>query len=549
MKNHLLFITFSALLFAGCQQEKAHVAKPNFSEARFAEYVKTLASDEFEGRAPSSAGEVKTIEYLTEAFTAIGLDPAGHNNSWTQEVPLMAITASPEMQLTITGNGKTTTAAYGPDMMAWTKRVVPNVEVKDAELVFVGYGIVAPEFDWNDYAGVDMKGKTAVIMVNDPGFATGDDNLFTGNAMTYYGRWTYKFEEAARQGAEAAIIIHETAPASYPWEVVSGSWSGPQFGLVAEDENMSRAAVEGWVTHDIAVQLFDQAGMDYEMLTAEAAKPGFAPKAMGIEANIAISNEVQRSVSSNFFAMIEGSTRPDEYIIYTGHWDHLGKDESLEGDQIYNGAVDNATGIAALIEMANAFMKAENKPERTIIFLAVTAEEQGLIGSAYYAEAPIYPLNKTAAVINIDAMNVNGAMKDIVVVGYGNSELDDYADRFANAAGRTVLPDPNPEKGYFFRSDHFSFAKKGVPALYMEGGSDAVNGGVEQAKAWAADYTANRYHKPADEYSDDWDLAGIIQDMTLLYQIGDKLANETTFPNYREGNAFRSIRDASRAGH
>lgn len=441
-----------------------------------------------------------------------------------------------------TANGKTT-LEYAKEFVAVTLRIQEQVAVEDSEMIFIGYGIVAPEYGWNDYEGLDVKGKTVVMLVNDPGFATQDPALFTGNAMTYYGRWTYKYEEAARQGAAAAIIIHETKPASYPWEVVEGGWTGSQFNLESKDGNMSRTVIESWVQGNVMEQVFIAAGLGYHEQTALAATKDFKAVSLNAKMSVALKNEIRHVVSNNVVALLPGTDRADEVIIHMSHWDHFGRDTSLEGDQIFNGAADNASGTAGLIELANAYISGPTKPRRSILFMAVTAEEQGLLGSAYYGKYPLYPLNKTVAALNMDVLGYYGETRDVTIVGYGNSELDDYVND-AVAGTRVINPDPSPEKGSFYRSDHFSLSKEGVPALYLEGGVDSI----EHGRAWVMeqieDYTANRYHKVTDEYSDSWDLSGAVQDIELMYKIGLKLSLEDTFPNWREGNEFRAKRDA-----
>ena len=527
--------------------EQVAIALETISEADLVENIQVLASDEFEGRLPASPGGQKTTEFLAAAFEEVGLEPA-NEGSWFQDVPLVAITAEEVSPLVIGGGSGPSDYEYQDDFMAWTKRVVDDVKVENSELVFVGYGVVAPEYGWNDYEGLDVEGKTVVMLVNDPGYATQNPDLFSGSTMTYYGRWTYKFEEAARQGAAAAFVVHETAPAGYPWTVVSGSWAGPQFDLVREDDNMSRIPVEGWFTLDMARAVFQQAGLDYDSLKASAASEGFAPIPMGLDASVAIQNTLERSESRNVLGLLRGADRADEYVIYTAHWDHLGLDPNLEGDQIYNGAKDNATGTAGLIEIARAFTALEDRPSRSILFLAVTAEEQGLLGSAFYATNPVFPLGKTVALINMDGLNIYGPTEDIVVVGMGMSELDEYIVAAAATQGRQVEPDAEPEKGFYYRSDQFSFAKEGVPGLYTDEGSISR----EHGPAWMQEqkdlYTAERYHKPADEYSEDWELAGAIEDLQLLFLVGDRLASGTEFPNWYEGTEFRATRDASLAG-
>ena len=432
--------------------------------------------------------------------------------------------------------------------MVGTQQQIPFVTVQGSEVVFVGYGIVAPERNWNDYANIDVTDKTVIILVNDPGYATQDPELFNGNAMTYYGRWTYKYEEAARQGAAAALIVHETGAAGYPWEVVSSSWSGPQIGLQAADLNADKNEIEGWLTLDSAEAMFDGAGLDYHQLKAAAAEPGFTAVPLAdFRASVSLENSVRNSESQNVIAAIPGTLRPDETIIYTGHWDHLGMNLELEGDQIYNGAVDNATGTAALLALAHLHSQ-QAAPERTIVFLAVTAEESGLLGSRWYSEHPIYPLATTVANINIDAMNVNGIMRDVVVVGYDSNELQNYLEDAAAKQDRYLRAEPNPERGYYYRSDHFNFAKVGVPALYAESGEDSVEFGMEWGAERAQDYTDNRYHAPSDEYDPNWDLSGAAADILMFFDVVNTLSGESTFPNWFEGNEFKGIRDASRAG-
>jgi Zn-dependent M28 family amino/carboxypeptidase len=526
--------------------DAVHAALETISEEELVQHVQVLASDEYGGRAPSSQGEDLTMQYLTERFAAAGLEPGGDHGTWLQEVPLVSITADPDMRLTISGNGAESTFQYGPDFIAWTTRVVDAIALDHSELVFVGYGTVAPEFGWDDYAGVDVAGKTLVMLVNDPGFATQDPELFKGNAMTYYGRWTYKYEEAARQGASGVLLIHETEPASYGWATVENSWSGPQFDLVAPDDNMSRIKVESWISTETAQAIFQQAGLDFEELKAQAATRDFQATSMGgLTASTSISNTVERSASHNFLAKIPGTTRPEEVVIYMGHWDHFGTDPGLEGDQIFNGAVDNASGIAALLELGEAFMALDPGPERTVVFMGTTAEEQGLLGSGYYGENPVYPLENTAGAINIDALNIHGPMNDFVIVGYGNSEMDDYAVRAAELQGRVVKPNPNPAAGSFYRSDHFPLAKQGVPALYGHAGRDHKEHGEEWTKERSDAWTAAHYHQPSDEYDPDyWNLAGAMEDLQLWFHVGLELAYSTDFPDWNEGTEFKAARDA-----
>ena len=545
----VLIIAPAGLALSGCNSRDRALtaAMESITAEEIAQHIKTLSSDEYEGRGPSSAGEEKTIAFLQQQFAALGLQP-GNGDEWFQEVPLIEITTNPDTLLTVRGRNDTNVFGYGVEFIAWTKRVTRRSRIESSNMIFVGYGIVAPEYDWDDYAGIDVRGKTVVILVNDPGFATQDADLFTGNAMTYYGRWTYKFEEAARQGAAGALIVHELKPAAYPWEVVRGSWSGPQFGLVAEDKNMSRVAVEGWISIETTRTIFTQAGLDFADLRKKAERPGFKPVDMKVNASVTLRNKTRRSTSNNVLGLLPGSARGDQYIIYMAHWDHLGRDDSLQDDKIFNGALDNASGIATLLELAEAFSSLETAPERSIIFMATTAEEQGLLGSAYYADNPIYPPKKTVAAINIDGVNIWGPMRDVTVIGHGFSELDDYVEEAARLQQRVVRPDPEPEKGYYFRSDHFTLAKRGIPALFTDAGVDSIEHGEEWSRAQRADYTAERYHKPSDEFDPKWDLAGAVDDAQLLFRIGSRLANEVTFPNWREGTEFRATRDAMFTG-
>ena len=494
--------------------------------------IQILSADEFEGRAPSTPGEEKTLRFLKEKFIELGLQP-GNGQSYFQEIPLTEITSRPVADLTVSGGDETNRFRYRDEYVASTMRMVERSGIEGSEMVFVGYGIVAPEYGWDDYKGIDVRGKTVVMLVNDPGYATGDPELFTGKAMTYYGRWTYKYEEAARQGAAGAFIVHETEPAAYPWAVVNNSFTGPQMSFASEDKNMSRAAVEGWLTVEAARRLFGQAGRSYDELKAGAARRGFTAIPLGLTASVSLKNSIRNVVSNNVLAVLPGGERKDECIIYMAHWDHLGIDTSRTDDPIFNGALDNATGVAGLLEIAQAFTKLEKRPSRSILFVSVTCEEQGLLGSEYYADHPVYPLDHTVAALNMDAMNIMGPMKDVTVIGYGNSELDDYVIEAAQTQGRTVRPDPEPEKGSFFRSDHFSLAKRGVPVLYTGSGTDHVVHGTEWTREQRDKYVAEKYHKPSDEFDPAWDLSGTVDDLRLLFKIGYRLAGESTFPKWK----------------
>ena len=536
----------AAMAMAACDPDPVAEGVGAISIDSFAVATRTLSSDEFEGRAPSTRGEELTVGFLVERFSAVGLEP-GNDGSFLQSVPLVAMLETGEPRLAVRAGAAELEYAWTEDFVAWTKRVVETEAIEGSEMVFVGYGIVAPEYRWNDYEGVDAAGKTVVMLVNDPGFATRDEELFRGNAMTYYGRWTYKFEEAARQGAAGAIVVHEEAPAGYPWGVVSTGWTGPQFDQVSSEGNARRVAIEGWVRGDVAREIFSAAGHDYDALRDQASQPGFVAVPLGASASVSVSNGIQQSETTNVLALLRGSERPDEYVVYTAHWDHLGRVPAAGlGDPIYNGAVDNATGTAGLIELGRAFAALPTRPARSVLLLAVTAEEQGLLGSAYYAHNPVYPTSRTVAVINIDGLNVDGPMNDVTVVGMGASELDDYLAEAAAAMGRVLRPDPEPEKGFYYRSDHFSFAKVGIPALYTDSGIDHVEHGEEWTLARRADYTGNRYHKPGDEFDPAWDLTGAIDDLELLFRVGYMLATTDEWPNWREGNEFRATRDADR---
>ncbi len=495
--------------------------------------LKTLASDAFEGRLPTTEGEKKTLDFLVSSFKAAGFEP-GNKGSFLQQVDLMEITANPDMQMTIGSN----TFRYKEDMVASSKREQNKVSLNESELVFVGYGVNAPEYDWNDYEGLDVKGKTVVILVNDPGFENPDGDKFQGKTMTYYGRWSYKYEEASRQGAAGALIVHETAPASYPWSVVANSWSGPQYGLVSNDAGASRVAVEGWLTRDAASKVFADAGLDYAEQKAKALK-GPYHQALDLSASVTVNNTFKKSKSYNVIATLPGSEEPDEHVIYTAHWDHLGKDDSLKGDNIYNGAHDNATGAAASLVMAEAFSQLSPRPARSVSFLVVTAEEQGLLGSKYYADHPVIAIENTVANINMDAMNVLGKTKDVAVVGQGKSELEDYLKVAAERQGRYLTGEERPEAGSYYRSDHFSFAKQGVPALYAEGGAEPYDETTAKYRKRMNVIVTGCYHQVCDEFRDDWDLSGIAQDTQLLFDVGAQVANTDKWPQWREQSEFQ----------
>ncbi|WP_150291802.1 M28 family metallopeptidase [Sphingobium estronivorans] len=514
------------------------------------EVVKEISSDAYEGRAPGTVGEEKTLAYLVQRFEALGLKP-GNKGSWFQDVPLVEIAAKNVSPLRFTGGKSAVSANYGPDMVIATYRTgQPHIEVKDSPVVFVGYGINAPEKKWNDYAGVDVKGKTVIILVNDPDYQSPTlSGPFGGRAMTYYGRWTYKFEEAARQGAAAAIIVHDTVPAAYGWNVVQSSWSGAQHVADSTNGNAAQSAAIGWIQKDKAAALMTSAGLNLDTLMAAAKKRGFkAVPLKGVKASVSFDNAIRKHSSKNVVALLPGKTRPNEYVLYAAHWDHLGHCEAApDGDDICNGAIDNATGTAALVALAEANVRA-GPTDRSQVFLAVTAEESGLLGSAYYGNHPVFPLGQTVGGVNMDALSMAGLAKNVVVIGKGKSQLDAYLDRALAAQKRVASTEPTPEKGFYYRSDHFSFAKHGVPMLYFEGGQDLVKGGPAAGAAAAKDYEEHRYHGPKDEYDPKWDWSGVKADLKLYYDVGRALANTTDWPNWAPGDEFRTIRDRSRAG-
>jgi Zn-dependent M28 family amino/carboxypeptidase len=536
---------------AGAQQpaklEIPDVAPQPVSQATMQDVTRMLSSDEFEGRAPGSVGEEKTIKLLTERFAKAGLKP-GNGDSWLQKVPLVGIEARKISPLTITGGTAPLSFEQGTDMVIGTYREQAEIDIAGSDVVFVGYGINAPEKGWNDYAGLDVKGKTVIILVNDPDYDSADlTGDFNGKAMTYYGRWTYKYEEAARQGAAAALIVHDTVPAAYGWGVVESSWTGPQFFAQSNDKGASQAQANGWIQKAAAEKLLASAGQDLTTLSQAAKRKGFKAVSLGVKASVSFANAIDTTLSNNIIGILPGAKRPDEYVLYTAHWDHLGRCKPApDGDDICNGAVDNATGTAALVALAETFAKA-GAPDRSIVFLAVTGEESGLLGSAFYGENPVYPLAQTVGGINMDAFLMAGPSRNVTVVGKGKSQLEDYLNAALKSVNRIATPDSMPQNGYYYRSDHFSLAKQGVPMLYIDGGEDLINGGTAAGEAAAKDYTVNRYHGPKDEYNPNWDWSGVLADLSLYYRIGRSLAMSTSWPNWVEGDEFRATRDASRA--
>lgn len=516
--------------------------------------VKELSSDEYGGRAPSTKGEELTVAYLAKQFEAAGLKPGGTNGTWFQDVPLVQIEAQNVQPMTFTGAEADTALKYKDDFVIGSYRVTPKTEITNSDVVFVGYGINAPEKNWNDYAGKDVKGKTVLILVNDPDYQTKElEGDFGGRAMTYYGRWTYKYEEAARQGAAAAIIIHDTEPAAYGFNVVQSSWTGAQYMADAADNHMGETQANGWISNEKAKTLLASVGQDLAKLQQAAKTKGFQPVDLPLKMSVSFNNAIKKTLSKNVIGILPGTKKADEYVLYTGHWDHLGEcgqgtpPANKARDMICNGAVDNATGTAALIALAKA-NAAAGAADRSQVFLAVTAEESGLLGSEYYAANPVYPLGKTVGGVNMDALSIAGPAKNIIVVGKGKSDLDGYLEAAAKKQERVLTAEPTPEKGFYYRSDHFSFAKLGVPMIYFEGGDDLVTGGKGAAEALAKTYETDHYHAPSDEFSliTNWD--GIAQDLGLYYIVGRMLAMSDSWPNWNEGDEFRAVRDKSREG-
>jgi len=517
-------------------------------------HIKVLASDEYEGRAPGTKGEDLTVTYLTDQFTKLGLKPGNPDGTFVQKVPLIGLKAQPEASLQA---GSTRLDLRFPeDYVAVSRRLQTEIKVQDSEIVFVGYGVVAPEYGWDDYKGVDVTGKTIVMLINDPAIPDPDDpakldpKMFKGKAMTYYGRWTYKYEIAGEKGAAAAIIVHETGPAGYPYEVVSGSWSGENFDIKAPGGSERRAAVESWITLEKARKLFSLVGKDLDALKKAAISRDFKPVPLNARANFTVKNTLREVQSRNVIARFDGSDPglKDQYVIYTAHWDHLGKDEKLKGDQVFNGALDNASGTAGLLEIAKAYTRLDPPPKRSVLFLAVTGEEKGLLGAKYYAKNPLYPLTKTTANINMDGVNQWGRTRDVVIVGLGNSTLDDVLKAEAERQGRVIKPDPEPEKGFFYRSDHFEFAKEGVPALYADSGTDFIGKPEGYGQQKRDEYTQNDYHKVSDEVKPDWDLTGAVEDLQLMFLVGYRVTEEEKLPEWKAGTEFKAKREEALRG-
>jgi Zn-dependent M28 family amino/carboxypeptidase len=561
MKHVVLTIAICTLAACNRSDSKAEPPPPqnagaptraleHIGQSAILERIKVLAADEYEGRAPGTNGEDLTVRYLVEESKKLGLQPGNPDGTYVQKVPLVGITGAEAQPFTVSKGGQKRTFKWSDEVVGFTRRVADTAAITDSDLVFVGYGVTAPEYNWDDFKGMDVKGKTIVVLVNDPQVPEGPDpskldaNLFNGQAMTYYGRWTYKYDKAAELGAAGVFIVHETGPAGYPYPVVQG-FLGERFSLVADDKNMGRAAIEGWFSLDTARAIFAMAGQDFDSLKKQAISRDFKPVPLGLKASMGLRNTMRTIDSQNVVAKVEGSDprMKEEYVVYSSHWDHLGVGEPVAGDRIYNGALDNASGVAALLEIARAFTQVQPKAKRSVLFLFVTAEEQGLLGSEYYATHPLYPLEKTVANINLDGVNQWGKTRDVTVIGMGASDLDDVLRDAAAAQNRTLIPDPESEKGFYYRSDHFNFAKVGVPALYTDTGVQFVGKDAAYSKTKRDEYTANDYHKPSDQIKPDWDLSGAEEDAELMFLVGYQVANADRWPEWKPGNEFKTVRD------
>ncbi|RYU96486.1 M28 family metallopeptidase [Emticicia agri] len=539
-------VILTALFFTACSKSESSFDEQDgissFNKDSLTQHIITLASDEFQGRRPFTVGETKTVEYLTQTLKNMGVEP-GNGNEYFQKVPMVEITPTCDPTMKITSAKGSFTLNNMSDYVIWTENTDSVISLNNEEIIFAGFGVVAPEYNWNDYAGLDVKGKVVLVMVNDPGFSSGDSTLFKGKEMTYYGRWTYKFEEAARQGAKGCLIVHNEAAASYGFSVVQNSWGKSQQHLDTRSSKEYRCPVEGWITEPAAKKLLNTVP-NGESLLAKANQKGFKSVSLGLKVSTSMKVKAVFNESKNVIGKITGTTHPKEYIIYTAHWDHFGIGKpDAKGDSIYNGALDNASGTAAILEVARAFKSMKNKPERSIVFLFVTGEEQGLLGSAYYAQNPVYPVDETVANLNIDVINNFGPTKDVSIAGEGQSELEDYLKQELEKKGRYIAPEAHPEAGHYFRSDHFSFAKVGVPALTTGSGIDAIPQGKEYGQKQQEAYNDSFYHQTTDQYdASTWKLEGGIEDTILLFQIGKRLAFETTWPQWKEGSEFKALR-------
>jgi Zn-dependent M28 family amino/carboxypeptidase len=552
----LMLVASLIVAFAACARVKPaksfQADFPIIETSTLLHHTQILSSDEYEGRAPGTKGEDLTVSYIIDQFKQAGLKPGNTDDTYVQKVPMVGITVDQGAHLDIRNGKKSLLLKFKDDFVPWTKQVTQKVEIKDSELVFVGYGIQAPEYSWDDYKGVDLKGKIMVTLIGDPPIPDPNDpgrldqNMFKGQAMTYYGRWTYKCEMAGKMGAAGIIIVHETKPAAYPFSVVQSSWIREQLGLMSSDKNVRRAPLESWIALDSAKRLCKFAGKDFKTLKASALDQAFIPVPLGVNASVTLKNKIQTIESRNVIGKLMGSDSKlkNEYIVYTAHWDHLGVVPDTNGDKIYHGAVDNATGVGGLIEIARAYSRLAKPPRRSILFISVTGEEQGLLGSEYYVTHPICPLSKTLAVINMDALNVHGKTKDITIIGPGMSDLEDIAGEVAAEQGRVVRSDPFPEKGSYFRSDHFPFAKAGVPALNSESGIEYVGKPADYGKQTLEGYRAENYHQPSDVVRPDWDLSGAVQDLQYYWMVGYRVAQADQIPQWKPGSEFKAKRDA-----
>ena len=538
--SRLLVVLSVAGLLAGCSlHPKEPPPSTDIDDTAYGDHVRVLASDDFQGRKPGTPGEDKTVAYLIENFRKLGLKP-GNGASYVQQVPLVQITPSADATLTVTGAGGSRNLVFGKDMVIWTKRAVPEISVAHSEMVFVGYGIVAPEYSWNDYANLDVHGKTVVVLANDPGYASKDPTVFKGNAMTEYGRDAYKVEEAARQGAQGVLLIHDAAAMGYGWNAVQATWSGSQFELQAADGNAGRAAIEGWLQNDAARALFTAAGIEFARTAVAAAHPGFKAVPLNLRLDATIHNAIRAFNSQNVLAIWPGR-KSHEYVLYTAHWDSFGVDAARAGHNVFNGAVDNATGIAGLLSLAQSFKRTiDPKPDRSIAFLATTAAQPDLLGSQYYVENPILALRETLAVINVDMMINGGRTRDVSILGFGNTDLEESVRAEALLQGREAHPDPDPQFGLYFRSDSYSFAHRGVPVIYTQAGIDSASRGPVWGKAQIEDYFARRFRQPSDQYAADWDVGGAVTDLNLDYQLGIRIASGRRFPRWYPNSEFRA---------
>ncbi|MDX9695221.1 MAG: M28 family metallopeptidase [Bacteroidales bacterium] len=544
IKYSFILIFLSFIILSSCNQNNDYKqAEATISKNELVRIIKEFSSDAYVGRKPFTSGEDSALAFLIREYKRIGFEPA-NNGSYLQEVPMVEVTDTPDDLMIISTKNKKIELNYKTDFVAFSKQLVDEISLVNSEIVFAGYGIIAPEYNWNDYEGIDVKGKTVIVFVNDPGFGAADSTFFRGNSMTYYGRWTYKYEEAARQGAKGILIIHETEPAGYPWSVTLNGATIPKLYLQPDDNYMSMCAVEGWITKEATEKIFTTSGFNFADLKEKAKQKGFKPFEINASVIFSMKSSHRFAKSHNVIGILPGTGRADEIIVYSSHWDHLGIGDAQNGDSIYNGAVDNGTTTAWMLEIAEAFASLEKRPLRSIVIFSPTSEEQGLLGSKYYTEHPVYPLNKTVANINNDLMLPFGRYNDVMITGYGQSELDDYVIRFAPEYDRYVLPDPNPHTGMYYRADHFSFARVGVPAIFARGNCDSREHGKEWTLAKEKDWLSNYYHKPTDQYdSATWDLSGIEDDAKLFFRIGYELANDTIFPKWKEGSEFKHLRE------